>query len=171
MRSIILFQVLAGVCGTIGGDARHGEVMPSAQSAAARLRVAVRETLKGRSARWLSPTVLCVVPFDEKTIQECMNRPRSRHPADVQAAIRSELSWSTPRGAIACVRVSRPIQMGDSTLVQVSTIGATVADGLAESQTTWVWFRPSAGKDSIRVDRNLYGGSSDVAPMTQETRC
>jgi hypothetical protein len=145
--------------------------MPSAQGAAARLRVAVREALQGGSARWLSPTVLCVAPFEQKTIQECTARPRLRHPADALAAIRSELSSGTSGAAVACVRVSRPIQMGDSTLVQVSTIGATVADGLVESQTTWVWFRPSSGKDSIRVDRNPYGGSSDVAPMTQETRC
>jgi hypothetical protein len=171
MRFMILSLILTGLCAMTGCDASQGEAAPSVQGAGARLRVALRETLQGRSARWFSPSVLCVVAFDEKTISECMDRPRSYHPADVQAAIRSELSSGASGATIGCVRVSRPIQMGDSTLVQVSTIGATVADGLVESESTWVWFRPSAGKDSIHVDRNPYGGSSDVAPMTQEARC
>jgi len=158
----------------IGGDARQGEATPSAQGGAARVRTAVREALQGKSARRLSPTVLCVVTFEQKTIPECFDGPRSRHPADVQAAIRSELfpvTWIDASQAIACVRVSRPIQVGDSTVVAVATTGAIEVDGMVESQMTWVWFRPGAGKDSIRVQRNPSGGTSDVAPMREETRC
>ena len=143
----------------------------AAQQASQRL-AALRQVVGDRTVRWIAESELCVVPFDEPTIPQCVARPRRPIPAAEVREFRRTLA--APEGAVAdlaCVRLSRLIREGDSTLVVVAMTGDAEADGLVESRSQWVWFprewRSGPGWLITDPDR----GTSDTHRMTDAARC
>lgn len=173
MRSMARSRALQ-VCVTLvlGAACRGGDSGGRAPTASELQHQAVSAVLAGRAVRWISPRVLCVVPIEESTIQGCQARPQMRHDPDLQQTLRRAIP-DTGSSMLACVRVSRPIGVGDSTLVAVATTGSAIADGFVESKMSWVWFRGPGGTkahiDQIGPDGGSH--SSDIAPMTDASRC
>lgn len=105
-------------------------------------------------------------------MDECANRPTEAHPGSLYRQVRTALpaSGDSSRG-ITCLRFSREIPRGDSSLIVIGTVNAAIVDNLAESESTWVWFRRIQDRDSVWVGQSATPGTSDVAPMTSESRC
>jgi hypothetical protein len=122
----------------------------------------------GRPVRWVSPYEVCVPGLDAASIPECQTRAKVPIDSVVYTQLRRALRVEQGgRGEIACLRVSRVIPSGDSSLVAVATIGTAEADGFVESRMEWVVFRG----DQARVARDSRETSSDVAPLQKEFQC
>ena len=124
-----------------------------------------------RGVRWVSSRIQCVPAVEVGTVDECTARPIELHPDSVRRVLRKAL-WTPDSAAdsIACLRISREISRGDSTLVVVSIIGASVADGFAESESKAVWFWNADGHQFVWIAPN-FSPVSDVAPVLDESKC
>jgi hypothetical protein len=133
---------------------------------------AVRHAIGMRPVRWISRHELCVVPYDAPNVDECRARPLRQVAESQLEAIRAAVPDSTGTSDfVACVKVSREIALGDSSLVVVGTLGGIVVDDLAESRSHKVWFRPATNRDSIWVAPHSDVVSSDIAPIRDASGC
>lgn len=122
----------------------------------------------GNTVRWVSRAPLCAAPIEVRTLDECsVGEP---HPDSLYRLVRSALKEAdvSARG-IACLRLSREITHGDSSVVLVGTVSDAVVDSFAESSSKFVWFRRMQDKESMWIGESDVP-TSDVAPMT-ESRC
>jgi hypothetical protein len=112
------------------------------------------------------------VPFDAPTLQGCQARPNRQLSAALLRTLRETVRepFEGNRG-LACVKVSRAITDGDSVLVAVATVGDAEADGVVESSIQWVWFSRQHSGGHGRLIPDPYGGTSDVAPVRDVSRC
>jgi len=124
-----------------------------------------------RPVRWISRKPQCVVPFDAPTLDDCVRQEAARHNDALITQVRAAVKAGEDARGIACLRMSREIASGDSTLIAIGTIGAAEVDGFAESSSRWVWFRRSALGDTVWTAPSEPSGVSDVAPIRTETGC
>jgi hypothetical protein len=117
-----------------------------------------------RGVRWVSHKIHCVPGADVRSVDECAARAIQLHPDSVYRSVRGALNVPSPLGdSVACLRFSREMSRGDSTFIVVSLIGATIADGFAESQSKWVWFWQEDGREAVLIEPGP--AISDVAPL------
>jgi hypothetical protein len=133
---------------------------------------AARLVSGGAPIRWVSKTELCVIPFTAADYPGCDKRVRTFVSASAYMGIRSGHRMpSASEPHIRCLRVSKPIDFGDSSLVSVNTIDGAAVDGMSQSTTKWVWYWSRRGVDSSKVVESPVEPYSDVQPLTDSTRC
>ncbi len=83
----------------------------------------------------------------------------------------------TPRAAdskpfIACIGVSREIQMGDSSVVVVRFIDGDTSEDVSDAQRVVIWFRKQGANDKMWVGVDPLGEhSSQTRPITSQAGC
>lgn len=126
----------------------------------------------GARARWVSVHESCVIPFDAPDVLGCGSRDRVNLPDSIVALLREKVGLTDGvEPLFTCIRVSREISDGDSTLVSVNTTEVAVVDGVAASRTQWIWFRHTSKGDSTWIAGALAFPEGDVRPLTDSTRC
>jgi hypothetical protein len=130
---------------------------------------AIRSAGSNAPVQWMSKRNLCAVGIEAQTVQDCV-RVEGDTITEAEflirrAAIAPERAGAAP---LQCVRTSRAIQSGDSTLVAVLLIGSVEVDGFVEATTKWVWFR---GTRSWVTDRPGGASTADVQPMRERGKC
>lgn len=130
---------------------------------------AIRTAGADAPVRWISKRHLCAVGIEAQTVQDCV-RLEGDTITDTEFSIRRSAIASERAGtaSLQCVRISRAIQSGDSTLVAVLMLGSIEVDGFVEATTKWVWFR---GTRSWVTDRPGAASSADVQPMRAQGEC
>ena len=124
--------------------------------------------------RWISQSELCVIPFDSSNVPGCTSRKHPEVQGRIYAEARASLkSYAAAAPFLACMKVSREIQSGDSVLVVIGAIGGAVSEGLSSERVTRVWFREKAGVDSMWLAAATSGDviASSMAPILAPTNC
>lgn len=176
LRVPIVGALTVAACAGSGPDAAAArEQGDSAFDHARATTVAARLVVAGRGVRWISARELCVTPFDAPDFDACARRPAPSLAPQLRASLARELAPDpgTP-SAIACLRVSRVLDFGDSALVVIGLVGAAEADGLAEARTRLVWLRAGARRGSYRALAAADPGdaiASDVRPVRGADSC
>jgi hypothetical protein len=126
--------------------------------------------VRNRGVRWISHTVNCVPGVDSPTVEDCIQRSASTQPDSIYARVRESVTRpNADADSIACLRLGREIVNGDTTRVLVSLIGATVADGLVDSENIWVSIFP--GKTQLQILVLPTAPKSKVAAIEKESDC
>ena len=164
-----LALALLGACAR--DDASEPRESPS-PTQGARQAWAVAHVTDGRSVRWLSATELCVPPVDAPDPLTCATRTPRRHAAAVHRRIRDAIPDSADaRDMVVCLRVSREIVAGDTTLVLVRSVGEVLVNRRARHRGWRVLFTPDAAGDSVRVFEDRLMLDDDGPPVEERAGC
>ena len=153
------------------GEAPARRTSPS-PTRGARQAWAVARIVDGRPVRWLSRTELCVPPYDAASPVACAARPAQALDDTILRRIRDAVPDTVgTRDLLVCLRVSREIVSGDTTLVFVRTVGDVLVNRRARHEGYRVLFLPGEAADSVRVGRDPEMFEADGPPVEGEEGC
>lgn len=158
---------------TVGAACRNNSDTPAPPVALeSRQAIALRTAANNQPVRWISPRVLCAIPFESSNVVGCEALLARTLPGETYRELRAAVAAdSTDAPAMSCAIVSKEIHFADSTLVVVYLTGPTVEDKFAGLRGTWVWFRRVANHDSVWTTAPANDIISDVAPVRSQADC